>query len=76
MARATKKQSDFVIEKNIPIQRGREKYPFLKMEIGDSFVFSGNRKVIGAAASWYGSRYKMKFTTRSVDGGVRVWRVK
>jgi hypothetical protein len=32
--------SDFKIEKNVPMPKGRAKYPWNEMEIGDSFFYS------------------------------------
>ena len=70
----------YEIEKNIPTVRAY-KYPFRDMEIGDSFLVPcvddraakiDRSKISGAA--WY-LRPK-KFSTRRVEGGIRVWRVK
>lgn len=50
------------------------KYPFFAMEVGDSFV--SEKSCVRSAASIYGKRYNLKFTTRSQsDGTTRVWRV-
>jgi hypothetical protein len=55
--------------------RGRpSKYPWLKMEIGDSFLITGN-KSLRCAASKANAKYDRRFATRTVEGGVRVWRV-
>lgn len=61
-------------------RRGRKpKYPFLKMAVGDSLFFEGEK--IGPeckpyiAASVFGRNNGMKFAGRTVDGGVRIWRV-
>lgn len=77
------------IEKGIPIppdcRNGGKprKYPFDEMEIGDSFLCHGpspstimNRLM--AAASNYRKRNQNEFkiATRSMDDGVRVWRIK
>ena len=56
------------------------KYPFAKMEPGQSFLLptdSVNNVSNSAAkaASYWGSKLGRKFTTRRVEGGVRVWRV-
>lgn len=56
-------------------------YPFREMEIGDSFLVPGNENKkalqarVGSAACYYGKRNNSRFVTRSVEGGVRVWRV-
>lgn len=77
------------VEKNVPYpvpksrqpkRRKNNKYPFLKMEIGDSFHISARSKlerelarsrICGAASNVKGK----KFSTRTFDDGIRVWRV-
>ena len=88
--------SEFKIEKGIPIpienyHDGHSKYPFKKMEIGDSFYIKcKNKKDVRAKQSAVGSRVRAikkkgllegKFTARCVISsngkvGVRVWRTK
>lgn len=69
------------IEKGIPIPdggRGRPKmYHFGEMEIGDSVFVEGqtSRGSAGGSARKYGHSNNKKFTCRTVDGGVRIWRV-
>ena len=70
---------EYTIEKNVKIPShvtGRMKYPWSEMEIGDSFFIEGKhtRNITGAAQN-YGSHHNIKFTCRTVDGGVRVWRI-
>ncbi len=64
------------IEKNITMPlpgRGRpRKYPFLEMQLGDSFWSDGVS--IRACASQAGKDHNMKFTTRKDGEGIRVWR--
>jgi hypothetical protein len=69
------------IEKNVPIPsmkrpRGSD-YPFGEMKQGDSiFVPCKDPKVKARAissASLYGKRHGVKFTTRTVPGGIRIW---
>ena len=81
---------EIIIEKNIPISpdgRGGArytKYPFAKMEVGDSFQVEFVKKKCAPPASscayLYGKRTKTKWTSRvtKVDGKhfVRVWRIK
>ncbi len=71
----------YEIEKNVEIPpdgRGSPKYPFGKLEIGDSF-FVPNKKLgsISTLVTWHKThRGKGKnFTCRTVEGGVRVWRI-
>jgi hypothetical protein len=70
------------IEKNIPLPPERHcKYPFEKLEIGDSFFICGGK--IGSISSSKGQFIKTtaigkdrQFTCRQIEGGVRVWRIK
>ena len=71
------------IEKGVPMPKknssGGYKYPFIKMEVGDSlFIPSTEADIIKvrSAAFGFGRLNKMTFTTLSVDGGCRVWRRK
>lgn len=72
--------SEFTIEKGIPVPKqigaGRKtKYPFDLMEVGDSFLVTDLKvKTISRSCGTYGKRLERKFTSRTVDGGVRVWR--
>ncbi len=74
-------ESKYRIEKNIPPpedSRGLQKYPFKKMEIGDSFfVPAGKAKSVRQQVQYYQKRSAepVRFTVRQVEGGVRVWRV-
>lgn len=74
--------SEFKIEKNVEFPRNpASKYPFLDMEIGDSFFVSVDRE---CEKSYTGQRITnsgrmvtgYKFSYRKVEGGVRIWRVK
>lgn len=83
----------FKIEKNIPIPEDvtrRGKFPFLEMEVGDSFVVpeseagwrqfhqprAGWTSIVHTLASRYGKRLGRRFTCRKLpDRSVRVWRV-
>ena len=69
------------IEKGIdrPPEQSRErKYPWWKMEIGDSvFIEKGEPNCREATNAYgYGSRTAKKFSARKVPGGIRIWRVK
>jgi hypothetical protein len=70
----------YKIEKNIPMPEGRgrkKKYPFEEMESGDSFFVKCGKKEVAAvrAAVLKENRACMthKWSTRTVDGGLRVW---
>lgn len=73
-----------MIEKNIPMPKthrgpGNAKYTeFREMEVGDSVFFEG-QTVSGRAATAarvYGSRSMKRFSSRTEEGGVRIWRIK
>lgn len=51
-------------------------YPFAKMEIGQSVFFEGcnSKSKERTAAAIYGMRHGKKFTARTMDGGLRIWR--
>lgn len=76
--------ADFKIEKNIdlpPPKTNATKYPFRGMAVGDSIFVSsedGSHGRAGNAAYNWGRREspQVKFATRRVDGGIRIWRIK
>ncbi|HDR9153808.1 DUF7303 family protein [Burkholderia vietnamiensis] len=80
---ATKSAREFVIEKGLPIPaptRGRpQRYPFSKLEIGDSFFVEGDPsarlKELSNCANYHRRFHGGNFVVRAVDGGVRVWRI-
>ena len=57
------------------------RYPFKGMAIGDSFMVSyddmplSGTQSVRTAAYHAGKRIGAKFTSKHVDGGVRVWRI-
>jgi hypothetical protein len=62
------------IENGIPMpSKRRKKYPFAELEVGQSFV-AEDVKITCICASFKNYRPK-QFTARTIDGGVRVWRV-
>lgn len=70
----------YSIEKGIEIPKSQKKnlkYPFRNMEIGDSFFVEKDRRLAAYSIVSQFARQNppMKFTTRVVDGGVRVWRI-
>jgi hypothetical protein len=76
----------YEIEKNVsaPAERtynnggGKQKYPFVDMEVGDSVFIPGatshDHNACRAARAAV-SRKGFKLTTRFMDGGARIWRV-
>lgn len=70
----------YEIEKNIDItglgRKMNTKYPFSKMEVGDSFL-AENRSVYNSATHWaFRERNDWQFKTRREDGKIRIWRTK
>lgn len=70
----------YKVESNVPLPApDASKYPFASMQIGDSFLVPNpsdtDRKRVQTAAASYGRRHSKAFRTRSVDGGIRIWRV-
>lgn len=72
------------VEKGIPLppkrcrHAGVSKYPWEKMEVGDSFCVVGTtRNKIGAVITYREKKHPgEEYSFRSLDNGVRVWRVK
>jgi hypothetical protein len=68
------------IEKGVEIPeatRGRRcKYPFRQMEVGDSFLIEDEEqyKKVRSAASTWGKKNGVVFTTQVSEEGLRVWR--
>ncbi len=69
------------IERGVPFPATAPRaqlYPFHEMEVGDSFfVPDSTTNRLGSAAHAYVRSRKpgAKFTCRTIDGGVRVWRI-
>lgn len=71
----------FKIDKNVSIPKNvyKSEYPFLQMEVGDSFFVSENDKAFSKlrqSAHYFGKINNVKFKTKTVDGGKRCWRIK
>jgi hypothetical protein len=78
--------SKFQIEDGVPIPtrngKSQRKYPLSALLVGQSFFvpFASDdaRKELfrlSSVAIWHGKKTGKKFTVRTVEGGVRVWRV-
>lgn len=72
----------YKIERGIPIpprNRGTRdpKYPFRDLRVGDSF-YVPNKKVqdLSRVAQYWAHKDNTKFSFRSIDDGVRCWRIK
>lgn len=67
------------IDKDIPVpplRRGNEsKYPLGSLEVGESFFVNASQGKLASASVQHGKRHNKKFTTRSENGGTRVWRI-
>lgn len=76
----------YKIEKNVPIPKRskQKKYPLMDMNVGDSFWVPcesrrealRERNKIFSMASYYQTKHNVKFTTRTYEDGVRIWRIK
>lgn len=65
------------IQTGIPIPQDRASYPFRHMKVGQSVLVTGDdREIFNArrAVSFWSKRNGPKFTSRLVDGGLRIWR--
>jgi hypothetical protein len=72
----------YKIEDNVPFNAGKkgamEKYPFSKMNVGQSFLITDPVEAnLAASAMGYHNKKKngKRFSTRKVDGGRRFWRI-
>ena len=78
-----KKEVRPAVEKGIPVPESgtghRYKYDFSVMELGDSQLYQGgleNDSRIRSALNMYKIRNPdFNYLTRSVEGGIRVWRI-
>ncbi len=74
----------YEIDERVPVPKprlGGGKYPWGEMKVGDSFFVAVDKEppsavqgTVSGSARAYGKKHGQKFTTRIVDGGVRVWR--
>ena len=67
------------IEKNVSLPQIKNKYPWDKMKVGDSFaVDKAAINNLHSNANYYlkKTKLKWKFTMRKNGDGVRVWRIK
>ena len=72
-----------MIEQNIPIPEDRARYPFKKMNVGDSVLLKPktgedrlkfHRRVSANRSLFQKRNPGVELISRSVDGGIRVWR--
>ena len=71
--------NEIKIESGIPIPpsplKGRSKYPFKDMAIGDSFVVKSKGRGVVAGFYYAAKHLGMKAKVSEIDGGYRVWRI-
>ena len=68
--------SDIKIDVGIPVPTINTKFPFLKMQVNDSFFIPGREaKDFTSTAYSCGIKHGMKFAVRTVKGGCRCWRI-
>ena len=70
-----KGDGEFKIEDGIPIPKPRQQYPWLKMRVGQSFFVPGGKTKSLGSIDYARKKTGFKFTARTVEGGVRIWRV-
>lgn len=65
------------VDSDVPMVKGKEAYNFGRMAVGDSIFFEGanttSKQMV--AARIYGRYHGWKFSGRTIDGGLRIWRV-
>jgi hypothetical protein len=77
------------VDKKIPMpkitKQGVKKYPFNTMRVGESFLFEHEypdtliacQRIGAISATWVKrNNSKRKFSCRTIDGNIRVWRIK
>jgi hypothetical protein len=78
------KRNGIKIEKGIPLPNGisplgrrgpRAKHPIRDMSVGDSFLLKSWSEVERITILTAARRNQVKVATRTVDGGLRVWRI-
>ena len=67
------------VDKNIPIPRNKHSYPLKDMEIGDSFFVevknNAEKHTVRSSVNYTGGLLGHKYATRSVENGIRIWRI-
>ena len=65
------------VSRDVPVPEPRRRYPYVDMDIGDSFVMpaGSSMQVVCNANYRAGKRLGRKFIARKLEGGIRVWRV-
>jgi hypothetical protein len=67
------------VETGIPIPRSasgpKGLYPWRDLKVGDSFFIPNCKESVRGSLSQGAKRFNIKIATRTVEGGVRVWRI-
>jgi hypothetical protein len=71
----------YKIEKDIPVPTriSNGGFPFMEMQVGDSFLVpegTTSNASMFVMISKAGKEMKAKFTSKKVEGGRRIWRIK
>lgn len=71
---------EITIDRGIPMPKrpSAQKYPWRKLEVGESFFVpcEGKRIQEFQSQTWNAGRaHNRKFATRRENGGIRVWRI-
>jgi hypothetical protein len=67
------------IDKGIPLPKkgNTSGLPFADLNVGDSFFIEGKRpSEVSNLRTYFQKKLKVKFASRMVDGGTRIWRIK
>jgi len=76
-AKLKSKHDGYEIEQSVPPPKKRNNYPLKIMEVGDSFLESDPEliQLVRGIVYQHGHRNGKRFSTKTEDGGIRVWRV-
>lgn len=68
----------YKIVSDIPLPSGVYKFPFDELEVGDSFLVEEKEieSLRSTVSSWTNTNKPKRLSCRSVEGGMRVWRIK
>jgi hypothetical protein len=80
MKRDTHVLPPWQIESDVPVpDTEKTSYPFARMKVGESVFFERmdgyQRRRASSAAYAVGNRKGWKFSSRTADGGLRIWRI-
>ena len=71
--------AEYIIQNDVPIpahgRTGVTKYPFSKMQVGDSFFSPTSASALYQASLHQSGKFKVKKVQENGANGARVWRV-